>query len=154
MPKICGRQTPVIARARIIQTSRDRKSCELQMKRPIPNPTRESLPMPLVHRCHDGAKGRALQISLAQAWLVVTFSVVFGRVALLWYRYGFIVSMHWYVKFVTDPFTDVPAYWKSGYQVFNPTLLQGALHSSFPTVVPEPEGYVKPQSGYDAKKSN
>jgi glutamate-1-semialdehyde 2,1-aminomutase len=46
-----------------------------------------------------------VQISLAQAWLIVTFSVVFGRVALLWYRYGFMVSMHWFVKFITDPFS-------------------------------------------------
>jgi len=94
-----------------------------------------------------------IQISLAQAWLVVTFSVVFGRVALLWYRYGFMVSMHWYVKFITDPFTDIPAYAKSGYQIFNPTLLQGALHSSFPKWVSEPAGYVKPTSGYDHAKA-
>lgn len=46
-----------------------------------------------------------VQVSLAQAWLVVTFAVVFGRVALLWYRYGFMVSMHWFVKFITDPFS-------------------------------------------------
>ena len=46
-----------------------------------------------------------VQISLAQAWLIVTFAVVFGRVALLWYRYGFMVSMHWFVKFITDPFS-------------------------------------------------
>jgi hypothetical protein len=48
-----------------------------------------------------------VQISLAQAWLMVTFAVVFGRVALLWYRYGFMVSMHWFVKFITDPFSTL-----------------------------------------------
>lgn len=94
-----------------------------------------------------------IQISVAQAWLVVTFSVVFGRVALLWYRYGFMVSMHWYVKFITDPFTDLPAYWRSSYQMFNPKLVKGALHASFPEWISEPEGYVKPDSGYDKKKN-
>ena len=92
-----------------------------------------------------------VDISLAQAWLGVTFTVVFGRVALLWYRYGFIVSMHWYVKFVTDPFTDIPAYWKSGYQIFSPTLVQGALHASFPDYISEPAGYVKPTTHFDEK---
>eukprot|EP00515_Schizochytrium_aggregatum_P012395 CAMPEP_0202081654 /NCGR_PEP_ID=MMETSP0964-20121228/15315_1 /ASSEMBLY_ACC=CAM_ASM_000500 /TAXON_ID=4773 /ORGANISM="Schizochytrium aggregatum, Strain ATCC28209" /LENGTH=233 /DNA_ID=CAMNT_0048649225 /DNA_START=36 /DNA_END=737 /DNA_ORIENTATION=+ len=95
-----------------------------------------------------------LDISLAQAWLVVTFSIVFGRVALLWYRYGFMVSMHWWVKFMTDPFTDIPAYWKSGYQIFNPTLLKGALHESFPNTVAKPQGYVRPASGYDHVKAH
>eukprot|EP00924_Labyrinthula_sp_SR-Ha-C_P006768 snap_masked-scaffold_29-processed-gene-4.22-mRNA-1 protein AED:0.01 eAED:0.01 QI:0/-1/0/1/-1/1/1/0/206 len=90
-------------------------------------------------------------LSVAQLWLVCTFCVVFGRVALLWGRYGFVVSMHWYVKFITDPFTDIPAYWRSMYQVFNPKLLRGALHSSFPQTFAMPEGYVAPMSGYDKK---
>ncbi|GBG29124.1 Hypothetical Protein FCC1311_053472 [Hondaea fermentalgiana] len=93
-----------------------------------------------------------INISLAQAWIVVTFSVVFGRVALLWSRYGFRISMHWFVKFVTDPFTDIPAYWKSGYQIFMPKLVQGALHSSFPNTFSMPAGYVAPKSGYDKDK--
>jgi len=95
-----------------------------------------------------------MPITLAQAWIVITFSVIFGRVALLWYRYGFRISMHWYVKFITDPFTDIPAYWKSGYQIFNPKLVQGALHSSFPSTFSMPEGYVKPASGYDKPKAH
>lgn len=91
------------------------------------------------------------EYTLAQLWLVATLTIVFGRVFLLWGRYGFIVSMHWYVKFITDPFTDIPAYWASGYQIFNPKLLKGALHSSFPNTFELPEGYVAPQSGYDKK---
>lgn len=59
------------------------------------------------------------------------------------------VSMHWYVKFITDPFTDIPAYYKSGYQIFSPTLVQGALHASFPTRVSKPANYVAPKSGFD-----
>merc|ERR1712232_282982 len=80
-----------------------------------------------------------IEITVAQLWLVVTFSVVFGRVALLWYRYGFWVSMHWYFKFITDPFTDIPAYWRSSYQIFNPVLIQQALHSSFPKTFSAPK---------------
>lgn len=90
-------------------------------------------------------------VTLAQIWLVATFSIVFGRVFLLWHRFGFIVSMHWYVKFVTDPFTDIPAYYKSGWQIFNPILLKGALHCSFPNVFELPEGYTPPLSGFDKK---
>mmetsp|Transcript_12430 Transcript_12430/g.15416 ORF Transcript_12430/g.15416 Transcript_12430/m.15416 type:complete len:226 (+) Transcript_12430:151-828(+) len=95
------------------------------------------------------AVARNYDISLAQMLLTLTFVIVFGRVLLLWHRYGFVVSMHWYVKFITDPFTDMPAYWRSAYQVFSPTLLQGAMHQSFPETFSEPKGYVKPMSGYD-----
>ena len=73
-----------------------------------------------------------ITFTLAQIWLAVTFAVVFGRVLLLWNRYGFKVSMHWFIKFISDPFTDLPAYWRSGYQVMNPKLLKQALSSSFP----------------------
>lgn len=90
-----------------------------------------------------------VELSVAQIWLITTFTVVFGRVLLLWYRYGFKVSMHWYVKFMTDPFTDIPAYYKSSWQILSPTLLKGALHQSFPTRFEKPEGWVAPKSGYD-----
>lgn len=92
-----------------------------------------------------------MTISVAQVWLLTTFCVVFGRVALLWMRYGFVVSMHWYCKFVTDPFTDIPAYWRSMYQIFNPKMLRGALHMSFPRTFALPHGYIPPTSGFDKK---
>ena len=92
-----------------------------------------------------------IQMSVAQMWLLTTFCVVFGRVGYLWYTYNFVVSMHWYVKFITDPFTDIPAYWRSIYQIFNPKLLRGALHMSFPNTFALPKGYVPPKSGFDKK---
>lgn len=92
------------------------------------------------------------QMSVAQVWLLTTLCVVFGRVILLWHRFGFVVSMHWYCKFVTDPFTDIPAYWRSMYQIFNPKLLRGALHMSFPNTFALPKGYVAPKSGFDEKQ--
>jgi hypothetical protein len=46
---------------------------------------------------------------------------------------------------------DVPAYWKSGYQVFNPKLVQGALAASFPNHFSAPEGYVKPTTHFEER---
>lgn len=77
-------------------------------------------------------------ITVADIWLVATFGIVFGRVFVLWYRFGFIVSQHWFVKFVTDPITDIPAYWRSSFQIFNPRLLRYALHRSFPSKISAP----------------
>lgn len=77
-------------------------------------------------------------IQVADIWILVTFGIVFGRVFVLWARYGFIVSQHWFIKFITDPFTDIPAYWRSAYQIFNPRLLRYALHKSFPKYVEAP----------------
>jgi glutamate-1-semialdehyde 2,1-aminomutase len=78
-------------------------------------------------------------ITVADLWILATLVIVFGRVFVLWYRFGFIVSQHWFVKFVTDPFTDIPAYWRSSYQIFNKRLVRYALHRSFPTKVSPPE---------------
>lgn len=93
----------------------------------------------------------SLDFSVAQLWLLMTFLVVFGRVTVLWMRFGFVVSMHWYCKFVTDPFTDIPAYWRSLYQIFNPKMLRGALHMSFPHLFALPHNYFPPLSGYEDK---
>jgi len=77
-------------------------------------------------------------VRVADLWLIATFAVVFGRVFFLWHQYGFITSMHWFLKFVTDPFTNIPAYWRSAYQIFSPRLLRYALSKSFPSTVSPP----------------
>jgi glutamate-1-semialdehyde 2,1-aminomutase len=79
-------------------------------------------------------------VQVADLWIAATFGIVGGRVLLLWSRFGFIVSQHWFIKFITDPFTDIPAYWRSGYQIFNPRLLKYALHRSFPNYISIPAG--------------
>ncbi|KAH9253892.1 hypothetical protein BASA81_008016 [Batrachochytrium salamandrivorans] len=79
-------------------------------------------------------------VTVADLWILATLGVVFGRVALLWYRHGFIVSQHWFIKFITDPFTDIPAYWRSSYQIIQPKLFKFALHRSFPNYVAIPAG--------------
>lgn len=43
-------------------------------------------------------------------WLVFTLLVVFGRVAYLMWKHGAWNSTVWFVKLVTDPFSDVVAY--------------------------------------------
>jgi glutamate-1-semialdehyde 2,1-aminomutase len=77
-------------------------------------------------------------VQVADLWIFATFVIVFGRVFLLWSRFGFIVSQHWFIKFITDPFTDIPAYWRSSYQILNPKLLKYALHRSFPNYIGVP----------------
>jgi len=79
-------------------------------------------------------------VTVADLWLIATLCVVFGRVIFLWYTMNFVTSMHWFVKFVTDPWTDIPAYWRSSYQILNPKLLKYALHKSFPNMISAPSG--------------
>lgn len=73
---------------------------------------------------------------LTDAWLLCTLLVVFGRVGVLWRRYSFKVSMHWWLKFMTDPFTDLPAYYRSLWQIFNKRLVMDAIYKSFPKLNP------------------
>jgi glutamate-1-semialdehyde 2,1-aminomutase len=47
---------------------------------------------------------------VAEQWFAWTVVVVGGRVAYLIWKFDFRTSMIWYVKLVTDPFTDVIAY--------------------------------------------
>ncbi len=51
--------------------------------------------------------------SVAVQWFWFTAMVIFGRVLLLIRRHGFKNAMVWFVKLVTDPFTDIKAYYGS-----------------------------------------
>lgn len=48
--------------------------------------------------------------AIAQHWWGLTLIVVLGRVAYLAWLHNFRISMIWFVKLVTDPFTDIAAY--------------------------------------------
>ena len=48
--------------------------------------------------------------AIAQQWWGLTLVVVLGRVAYLAWLHDFRISMIWFVKLVTDPFTDIKAY--------------------------------------------
>ncbi len=60
---------------------------------------------------------------IAQQWWGLTLVVVLGRVAYLAWLHDFRISMIWFVKLVTDPFTDIKAYLPrtaSGWRAFLP----------------------------------
>jgi glutamate-1-semialdehyde 2,1-aminomutase len=59
-------------------------------------------------------------VTVAKQWFVYTGVVVFGRVLLLIRRHGLRNALIWFVKLVTDPFTDLPAYYRS-FWVARPT---------------------------------
>ncbi len=52
----------------------------------------------------------ALIPTIAQQWFFWTLLVVLGRVAYLLWKYDFRISMIWFIKLVTDPLTDIVAY--------------------------------------------
>ena len=52
----------------------------------------------------------AMGPTVALQWFVFTAIVVFGRVAVLFKRHGFYNGMVWFMKLITDPFTDINAY--------------------------------------------
>ena len=47
---------------------------------------------------------------IARQWYWFTLAVVFGRVAFLTWRHDFRTALIWFVKLVTDPFTDLMSY--------------------------------------------
>jgi glutamate-1-semialdehyde 2,1-aminomutase len=53
---------------------------------------------------------RAFSDVIAVQWFRWTLIVVFGRVAYLSWKHDFRIAMIWLVKLVTDPFTDIIAY--------------------------------------------
>jgi glutamate-1-semialdehyde 2,1-aminomutase len=48
--------------------------------------------------------------TIAQQWFLWTLLVVLGRVTYLIWKYDFRISMIWFIKLITDPLTDVVAY--------------------------------------------
>jgi len=52
----------------------------------------------------------ALSNNIALQWWYWTLIVVFGRVLFLTWKHSFGIAMIWFAKLVTDPFTDIVAY--------------------------------------------
>ena len=50
---------------------------------------------------------------VAHLWFFLTLAVILGHMVLLRWKYDFRSSMVWLVKLVTDPFTDIAAYYTS-----------------------------------------
>ena len=72
------------------------------------------LAIPVVHASVDAVSGWPAWVALAAPigwhWLAFTLLVVFGRVGYLVWKHGIWSSSVWFVKLVTDPFSDVVAY--------------------------------------------
>jgi glutamate-1-semialdehyde 2,1-aminomutase len=56
--------------------------------------------------------------SVALQWFLLTLAAVFGRVLYLIWAHDFRTSMIWFVKLITDPITDIFAYYKSADKIF------------------------------------
>ena len=54
--------------------------------------------------------------TIAQQWFVWTLLVVFGRVSYLMVKHDFRISMIWFIKLITDPITDIIAYFPRRWQ--------------------------------------
>lgn len=70
------------------------------------------IPVVLVARAHAWSLGGVVSLadSIALQWFRWTLVVVLGRVAYLTWKHDFRIALIWFVKLVTDPFTDVIAY--------------------------------------------
>jgi glutamate-1-semialdehyde 2,1-aminomutase len=56
--------------------------------------------------------------TVAQQWFLLTLAAVFGRVMYLMWAHDFRSSMIWFIKLITDPFTDIVAYYNSVDKIF------------------------------------
>ena len=70
--------------------------------------------IPIVHMVHVNSwtfeSFMSLIGSIALYWFVWTLLVVFGRVVYLMWKHDFRISMIWFIKLITDPLTDIVAY--------------------------------------------
>lgn len=70
--------------------------------------------IPAVHLAQADAWNAAvlgpIAAAVAAQWFLWTVAVVGGRVAYLVWKHGLRLALVWFVKLVTDPFTDVVAY--------------------------------------------
>jgi glutamate-1-semialdehyde 2,1-aminomutase len=72
--------------------------------------------------------------AVAEQWFLLTLAAVFGRVIYLIWAFDFRTSMIWFVKLITDPITDIVAYYRSIDKIFRlPTTPTGAGSESTAT---------------------
>ena len=65
----------------------------------------------------DAEQLLALVPIVAKQWFGFTSLVVFGRVAVLVRKHGLYNALVWFVKLITDPFTDIKAYHASMHSI-------------------------------------
>jgi glutamate-1-semialdehyde 2,1-aminomutase len=73
--------------------------------------------VPVMHVMSAGSVSietiRTILPAAARQWFVLTLAVVFARVAYLAWKHNIRSAMIWWVKLITDPITDVMAYYTS-----------------------------------------
>ncbi len=71
--------------------------------------------LPALHLIKAGSISLAILASIvpsvAHEWFFLTVAVVLGHVTYLIWKFDFRTSMIWFVKLITDPFTDLAAYY-------------------------------------------
>jgi glutamate-1-semialdehyde 2,1-aminomutase len=70
--------------------------------------------IPVIHMAQAGGWTAEVFVSVigevAFSWFVWTLLVVIGRVGYLIWKHDFRISMIWFIKLITDPLTDIVAY--------------------------------------------
>ena len=61
----------------------------------------------------------SIAAATAWQWFWFTALVIFGRVILLIRRHGLNNALVWFVKLITDPITDIKAYYRSAFQLLS-----------------------------------
>jgi glutamate-1-semialdehyde 2,1-aminomutase len=78
--------------------------------------------VPLFHLVNAGSLSlatlTAIVPTVAQQWVFLTLAAVLGHVGYLLWKYDFRSAMIWLVKLVTDPLTDIGAYYSSPARLF------------------------------------
>jgi glutamate-1-semialdehyde 2,1-aminomutase len=72
----------------------------------------------------------SMTAAVAQQWFLWTLVVVVGRVAYLMWKHDLRTSMIWLVKLVTDPLTDIVAYYSSPFRASKALLPSQARKST------------------------
>ena len=72
----------------------------------------------------------AILPSIALQWFLLTLAAVFGRVLYLVWAHDFRTSMIWFVKLITDPITDIFAYYNSADKIFRLPPTRGSEATS------------------------
>ena len=72
----------------------------------------------------------SIRSSVALQWFLLTLTAVFGRVLYLIWAHDFRTSMIWFVKLITDPITDIFAYYNSADKIFRMPPTRGSEATS------------------------
>jgi glutamate-1-semialdehyde 2,1-aminomutase len=78
--------------------------------------------IPIAHLPKEGSVSwetiNLMMPTIARQWFLLTLAAVFGRVFYLIWEHDFRSAMIWFVKLITDPITDIAAYYSSVGRLF------------------------------------